>query len=220
VTTEGLRRQLRNNNSIIPIDLRIRERAEKAYIPSAVSMPSEKLLEVLSQLPRHPTAPLVLYGQKEKTEAVAAFQAFRKAGYRNVSILKGDFEEWQKSGFRTSRGNISQSITYTPAPAEGVMSAKKFIQVVTDLNADTFLLDVRSDEEVAQGVITGAVVIPADEIMERIVEIPHGKQIVIYCKSGVRAQMVYSLLSDKGFTAKYLDQVVAVQSNGSFIIEE
>ncbi len=137
-----------------------------------------------------------------------------------MKVLFGGLPAWKKAGFRTSMGSTPQTIAYTSTPLEGVVDSKVFTQAATARNADTILIDVRSDDEVVEGVITGAVAIPADEIMGRLGEIPQGKQILIYCASGVRAAMVYSLLKDRGFSAKYLDKIVTVQNDGSFIIQD
>lgn len=102
----------------------------------------------------------------------------------------------------------------------GVVSGREFLQAAVDRNTDTIILDVRSDEEVAQGLIAGAVAIPADEIIDRMFELPYGKQIFIYCKSGIRAQMVYAILKEKGLDVSYLDQIVNVHQDGSFTIED
>jgi rhodanese-related sulfurtransferase len=137
-----------------------------------------------------------------------------------VKVLLGGLPAWQEAGFGTSTGSKPRTIAYTSSPPEGLVDTKDFIQVATVQNGETLLLDVRSIEEVTQGVITGAVVIPADEVMDRLAEIPYGKRIFIYCKSGVRAAMVYSLLKDKGYTVKYLDKIVTVQGDGSFSIQD
>ena len=137
-----------------------------------------------------------------------------------MKVLFGGLPAWRKAGFRTSTGGTPQAIAHTSIPLEGIVDTKEFSQAATSQNADTILIDVRSDEEVLEGVITGAVAIPADEIMGRLAEIPHGKQILIYCASGVRAAMVYSLLKDRGFSAKYLDKIVTVRNDGSFIIQD
>ena len=103
---------------------------------------------------------------------------------------------------------------------DGVVNSEEFIKTATSKSSDTVLLDVRSYEEFEQGVIPGAVTIPADEINDRIVELPSGKQVYIYCTSGVRAEMIYVILKEKGISAKYLNENVSVEKDGSFIIGE
>ena len=79
---------------------------------------------------------------------------------------------------------------------------------------------MRSDEEFEQGVIPGALTIPADEVSDRLTEIPAGKQIYIYCKSGIRAEMVYVLLREKGIASKFLNKSLYIETDGSFLVKE
>lgn len=137
-----------------------------------------------------------------------------------MKVLLGGLPAWQEAGFGTSTGTKPRTTAYTSSPPKGLVDTKDFIEAATVHNGETLILDVRSIEEVSQGVITGAVVIPADEVMDRLAEIPYNKRIFIYCESGVRAAMVYSLLKDEGFTVKYLDKIITVQSDGSFSIQE
>lgn len=64
------------------------------------------------------------------------------------------------------------------------------------------LLDVRSPEEYAQGHIEGAVNIPHSEVNTRLNELLAYKnqQIVLYCRSGRRAELVKTELLKQGFT--------------------
>jgi rhodanese-related sulfurtransferase len=101
---------------------------------------------------------------------------------------------------------------------EDVVNKEEFSKAATSKSSDIVLLDVRSYEEFALGTIPGAITIPADEVSDRIVEIPPGKQVYIYCKSGVRAEMVYNLLKDRGRSSKYLNNKVSVEEGGAFFI--
>jgi rhodanese-related sulfurtransferase len=80
------------------------------------------------------------------------------------------------------------------------------------------LLDVRSEEEVGTGVIPGSLLIPADQVLERLSEIPQNEKIIIYCKSGLRAEMAYSLLKERGYSVRYLPRTLDIKKDGSFTI--
>ena len=63
---------------------------------------------------------------------------------------------------------------------------------------DTYLLlDVRTYEE-RQAYDIGGYHIPLDELENRYDEIPEGKDLVVYCKAGVRSKMAISILRLKG----------------------
>ncbi|GAB6990547.1 rhodanese-like domain-containing protein [Paenibacillus pini] len=49
------------------------------------------------------------------------------------------------------------------------------------------MIDVREDEEVAQGMISGAKHIPLGEIPDRLDEIPTTGEVIIICRSGGRS---------------------------------
>ncbi|WP_202978150.1 rhodanese-like domain-containing protein [Mariprofundus erugo] len=61
-------------------------------------------------------------------------------------------------------------------------------------------LDVRSQEEYAQGHIAGAMLIPVDELAGRMNEVPKNRQVYVYCHSGKRSARASALLASHGFT--------------------
>ncbi|MBC8098338.1 MAG: rhodanese-like domain-containing protein [Armatimonadetes bacterium] len=60
------------------------------------------------------------------------------------------------------------------------------------------LLDVRTLEEYETVRIPGALLIPLDELPERIAEIPTTAPIVLVCRSGMRSQMAAQFLRHAG----------------------
>ncbi len=66
------------------------------------------------------------------------------------------------------------------------------------------ILDVRSPQETAGGIIPGAILIPVDSIEERKSELPRdGRPTLIYCAGGGRSAAACEYLSGEGFTALY-----------------
>jgi len=61
------------------------------------------------------------------------------------------------------------------------------------------LLDVRTDAEVARGVIAGASHIPLHLLPNRYTELEPETVIVIYCQSGGRSAQACAWLGDQGF---------------------
>jgi phage shock protein E len=62
------------------------------------------------------------------------------------------------------------------------------------------LLDVRTQEEWDQYHIKDAVLIPLEQLQERLGEIPRDRDIVVVCRSGHRAQTGATLLLENGFS--------------------
>jgi len=61
------------------------------------------------------------------------------------------------------------------------------------------MVDVREDEEVALGMIPGAIHIPLGQLPERYAEIPEAEEIILICKGGVRSAMACDYLASLGF---------------------
>ncbi|MGI6217575.1 MAG: FAD-dependent oxidoreductase [Coriobacteriales bacterium] len=65
--------------------------------------------------------------------------------------------------------------------------------------SDFMILDVRTTGEYDKGHFDGSVNIPLDELREHLDEIPHGKQLLVYCHSGLRSYIACRILSQNGF---------------------
>jgi rhodanese-related sulfurtransferase len=64
------------------------------------------------------------------------------------------------------------------------------------------LIDVREDEEVAEGKIPEAAHIKMGEIPDRLNEIDKDTEHIIICRSGRRSENVAFFLQDKGYKVK------------------
>lgn len=64
------------------------------------------------------------------------------------------------------------------------------------------IIDVRTPQETAAGIIEGALLIPMDEVPDRKGEIPtDGRPLIIYCTAGARSAAVCDHLAKEGFDA-------------------
>lgn len=79
----------------------------------------------------------------------------------------------------------------------------EFEQRILEENA--FVLDVRTPDEVSDGIIEGATVlnILGDEFLERYGELPKDKTIYVYCRSGNRSRKAVAFLKNKGYDSIY-----------------
>ena len=80
----------------------------------------------------------------------------------------------------------------TPAEAKGIM----------DSEHNYIILDVRTEEEFAEGHIAGAILIPDYEITEKAESVLTDKdqQILVYCRSGRRSKNAASQLVELGYS--------------------
>lgn len=65
---------------------------------------------------------------------------------------------------------------------------------------DIAVIDIRSDAEVAQGVLPEAEHLAMHMIPLRINDLPKDKDIVLYCRSGARSYHACNFLSQQGVT--------------------
>ncbi|HLR03013.1 MAG TPA: rhodanese-like domain-containing protein [Virgibacillus sp.] len=67
------------------------------------------------------------------------------------------------------------------------------------------VVDVREDEEVAQGIIPGAKHIPLGEIPDRLDELDKSQHYYMVCRSGGRSGRACHFLKEKGFSVTNVD---------------
>lgn len=91
--------------------------------------------------------------------------------------------------------SLSSSLLASPATD---ISQDDFLARKQSSN-DYLLLDVRTEEEFAQGHIEGALNISHTEIINRLEDIPKDKDLIIYCRSGKRAGVAAKLLAKNGY---------------------
>ena len=71
------------------------------------------------------------------------------------------------------------------------------------LRSSPVLIDVRTDTEVARGLIPGALHIPLHLLPARLEEISRDRAVVIYCQSGARSAQASNFLADNGWAQVY-----------------
>ncbi len=82
------------------------------------------------------------------------------------------------------------------------MSSEVTIDQLADaLRGDAFVLDVRRVEEYAEKHVPGAVLVPMDELNDRIDEIPKDQKIWVICAVGGRSLRVANALVEAGYDA-------------------
>lgn len=95
------------------------------------------------------------------------------------------------SGVKLDRSQILEGRLWSDVdPREGASLVK---------DGRVELLDVRTPQETSGGVIPGAVLIPIDQLEERLDEVPDGgKPLLVYCAAGGRSAAACELLSQRG----------------------
>ena len=68
-----------------------------------------------------------------------------------------------------------------------------------DVTPQTYLLDVREDDEWVAGHIPGATHIPMSGLLDRVAEVPKDGDVVVVCKVGARSAQVAAYLRQQGW---------------------
>ena len=61
------------------------------------------------------------------------------------------------------------------------------------------LLDVRKQKEYDAGHVEGSILIPLDELRDRLDEVPKDKKVFVMCAAGLRSYIAYRILTQKGY---------------------
>ena len=202
---------------VVVIDVRDGESTQKAHIKGAIAIPADQLASYKDKFPSIKSAPIVIYGD-DTNAGLEQFDLVRGWGYKNATVLKGGFAGWQKESLPTAMGATGTEIVYVPKPKAGSVSIDMFANAIDQKAGDVVILDVRTDEEVEEGAIANAIAIPAEEVIERLDEIPKGKKVYIHCSTGLRAEMAYVTLKENGYQANFLDANIKVAEGGDFTI--
>ena len=215
-TVDWMKQAVAGDMPHVLIDLRDKAEVDGGHIKGAVSLPVASLEGSRHKFPQQKNAPIVLYGpdREKAAETILAW------GYRDVRILPITLEQWQSEGNQVAAGEAPETINYVPKPKPGTVSIAEFEQAAGGNSPDTVLIDVRNPDEAAKGKIKGSVNIPADLIGRRADEIPAGKDIILFCPSGVRSEMAYNILDQKGVRSRYLDAFITIAENGSYELRE
>jgi len=66
-----------------------------------------------------------------------------------------------------------------------------------------YLLDVRTPGEYQQARLEGASLIPIDQLLKRLTEVPKDRPILVYCAVGSRSAQVVNYLARQGYPEVY-----------------
>ncbi len=72
------------------------------------------------------------------------------------------------------------------------------------LQTGQLLVDVRTAQEFQAGTIAGARLLPVDELRSRLSELPRDKELLLFCRVGLRGYVAARLLAQHGFRVRNL----------------
>jgi rhodanese-related sulfurtransferase len=196
---------------LVLIDTRGPEAAKQGHIQGAVALSLARLAQEKDQFPLDRKAYLVLYAKDTNLEHLApAVKLIAGWGYNHVSVLAGGWDGWRAINGPTQQDQVRTKIVYLPRPLPGEINSDEFMNVVHNQPQDKLILDVRSPDETASGILPGALAIPVESLASRLGELPKDKEIIVHCRTGARSQMAHSILKAAGFKTRYLNDKVEI----------
>jgi rhodanese-related sulfurtransferase len=201
------------------VDARPAAEAQAGFIKGAVAISPAQVKDALAKFPdKELKPPVMVYDGDNGKAAMEVASAITKAGYPYVSVVTGGFNGWKAAGFPVATGPLATTVAYAPKPRPGDIGIEAFKKLAASTPADTLILDVRNQDEANAGMIKGAKLIPDEEIVARMGELPKDKRIVAHCSTGVRAEMTYHKLKDKGYNAAFVKADIEIDKAGKMDI--
>lgn len=201
------------------LDVRSAKEPEKGFIKGAVAFPVDDADNLIKGLDIKKNAPVMVYDQNDGKSAAKVASALVKAGFKRVVVLIGGFDAWQAAKYDVAAGKLATKASYTPKPRQGEINLDEFKKYVAELPADVMIIDVRTTKEGNAGMLKNAKLIPADEIKERLAEIPKDKLVVLHCNTGTVAEVAYNSLKELGYSnVRFVNAKVEFAKDGSFKI--
>ncbi len=202
----------------VMLDARTPKTVSAGFIPGAVPFPAAKAAALAKSLDiKQKKAPIVVYDAKGGKEAASVAKELVKAGYGNVKVLTGGFDAWKAARYDVATGNPASKVVYVPKPRPGEIELDEFKKILAAPPAGVMIVDVRSQAEAKVGKLKDSVVIPLNDIKERIAEFPKDKQILLHCNTGVMAEMAYNELKNLGISnAKFVNARFKFEKDGSY----
>jgi rhodanese-related sulfurtransferase/glyoxylase-like metal-dependent hydrolase (beta-lactamase superfamily II) len=168
----------------IVIDARTNEQFDEAHIPGAISASAydtgfgTKVAQVVAA-----DAELIVVAASDGYELEAA-QLLASVGLRVRGFLEGGMTAW-----RSEERGVARLELIDPDELASRL----------DAGDDLLVLDVRDEDEFADGHIPGSIHLPYSEVVEHLDELPRGRVIAAVCSGGKRSGLAASILQREGF---------------------
>jgi rhodanese-related sulfurtransferase len=222
VTAAQLATLRAEGRKLVILDGRTVAEHAKTTIPGSVSCPNGELAYRWRDLVDSPDTPIVV-NCAGRTRSIIGAQTLRNLGIANpVYALQNGTQGWFLQGLQLERGS---SLRYTAAVDAAhldearadaqalaqrtgvrVLSADEAQQWLDDRSRTTYLFDVRTPEEFANGSLQGARSAPGGQLLQstdQFIGVRKGRLILVD-DDGVRAPVVASWLYQQGIEAAVL----------------
>ena len=105
ITAEELKKLMDEGEDLVVVDTLYPYWYKRGHIKGAINFPWAEPIKEPTGIPRTKLAVLYCDCECEETSADVALQLVRDWGYKNISVLKGGWVEWNKLGYPTEKGD-------------------------------------------------------------------------------------------------------------------
>ena len=95
-------------------------------------------------------------------------------------------------------------INFVGFVGNNIITGKSQIVTPDNISKDSYILDIREEDETLCGTIPGANSIPLGQLRNSLDKLPKNKEIIVYCKVGARGYLAELILRSNGFNVKNL----------------
>lgn len=170
----------KKKDEVLIIDVRSVEEYKAGHIQHAININVDEIEDRISEIEDYKEKPVILYCNSGKKSGTAA-EILVNNGFKDVTNAEGVKEyEYDLVHYDDVRGATFEKLI--------------------EENSDIVLVDVRpADQANEEGMISGAINIPFDEIESNLDKLPKDKTIALYCNTGTKSAEVAKLLEDLGY---------------------
>lgn len=207
---------------LVILDARPAAEASKGFIKGAVAAEPARLAELLKAFPSAKLKPPVVVVDETGGDAARTVASdLVKAGYAGVNVLAGGFKAWHAAALPVETGTLAAKASFVPKPRPGAIAPAEFTKVaeLAPAQRGAVILDVRNPDETKNGTIKGALTIPEPQLLGRLAEVPKGQKVICHCSTGIRAELAYHLLKEKGYDAQFLPTEITIIDTGEFTLD-
>ena len=213
------------------VDSRPAVKYNKAFIPTAVSLPKAEFDLKKGLLPTDKGTPLIFYCGGFACEL--SHESAKLAlglGYTKVSVFAAGEPAWKEAGLPLW-GNEPSGVAPKPKADTGglpeTIKPDEFEKLVAE--SKLFLVDVRSAKDFEAAHLPGAIHIYDEDFIykakESVAKLHADGRVVLYCSTGARsASAYYAILGESDYANKknlqYLDATLLIHPDGTFTIEK
>lgn len=104
-------------------------------------------------------------------------------------------------------------------PQSGALAPAEALQLMDTLGDKLTIIDVRTEEEFAQGHVPGAVLLPVQTLRQHMDQVPSDKPVLLLCRTGHRAQAAYEMIKEAyphDQTLWFLKGIPVYHNDGTF----